>query len=324
MARSDQEKELGDRFWKRVEKLQESGNYRKAADLLAAQFTRVPRRHAPRIAMRVAELCVEMNSVDEARHWYTEVLTSEDPELAGDAGCMLGALYEKNGQLSEAADAYQEATRFRGEGSAYAALALSNIRLTQGQLDAARAALRFAAASGVDEVAVTALYQLAQMIAEADNTWGAEILLKRVLQSGHAPGAVHAAYNLGLLYAERAEWARAKETLTIATGADDAEFAAASRLRLGDVLVELGETVEATEMYRATTQSRIAGVWEEAAASLAVLLLGKDPLAAEAEEILQALGKSEEAQWRAWAEDRRSELRTKNAGGSAPGGASTS
>jgi tetratricopeptide (TPR) repeat protein len=252
--------------------MRSSGRIGEAIALLTARFPDASGIEAPRIAMMIGHLHEGGNSPDEAMSWYRKTLASKDPEVAGDAAFALGHLLEETGAIADAEAAYAEAMCFRGEGPAAAGLALAHILMSRGDQDAARAALRFAATSDSWLFATTALYQLGLILKETGNTWGAKLLLERV-----------------------------REDLSRAVTDSDLEMAALGHLRLGNVLLELEEVQEAVENYRSAYNSRVAGVWPQAAANLAVLVSSANT--SESSEILQLLADHAEDGWIAWIRD---------------------
>jgi tetratricopeptide (TPR) repeat protein len=259
-------------FWDVVERMLSSGKTADAISLLTDEFSGATRTGAARIAITLGQLYQERNSPDEAIFWYRKAIDSKDPEVAGEAAFALGNLLEEADAVADAESAYTEAMRFRGNGPTAAGLALANILMSHNREDAARAALRFAATSDFWAIATIALYQLALIVKESGNVWGAKLLLER-----------------------------AREDLAAAATDSDPEVAAMGQLRLGDVLSELGEVKEATERYRSAYESQVARVWPEAAASLAVLVSATNT--AEAAEILHVLADHAEDDWATWVKD---------------------
>jgi tetratricopeptide (TPR) repeat protein len=266
------EPETSAEFWTSVNQMSSSGRTADAIALLAERFPGAGRIQAPRVAIRLGQLHQENNSPDEAMSWYRKAIATKDPEIAGQAGFELGNLLEETGAIADAESAYAEAMRFRGEGPSAAGLALAEILMSRDRQDEARAALRFAATSDSWVLATTALLRLVLLLQESGNSWGAELLLERV-----------------------------REDLTRAASDNDPEMAALAHLQLGNVLLELGEVQEAATSYRSAYDSRIAGVWPQAAAILAVLASSADT--SESSEILQVLADHAEDRWIAWAED---------------------
>lgn len=273
MATKDSESRApGPDFWDSVDRMRSSGRIDDAIALLTDEFAHATPISAPSIARMIGHLHRENSSPDKAMSWYRKALASKDPDVAGDAAYALGKLLEETGDTADAEAAYAEAMRFRGDGPGLAALALADILMSRDQQDAARAALRFAATSDFWLIATPALYQLGLTLKETGNEWGADLLLER-----------------------------AREALSLAVTDSDREMVAMARFRLGAVLLALGEVEEAAENYRSAYKSRVAGVWPQAAASLAILVSSADT--SESSEILQVLADHAQDGWIAWIRD---------------------
>jgi predicted negative regulator of RcsB-dependent stress response len=286
--------------WDRVESLLASDDVEGAVRLLEATAREPPRWEAALAMANLARLHQDHGRLDAAAHWYAEALATDDPDVAPQAGLMLGQLRMEAGAPDEAEEAFERALRFRGEAANVAALNLAHSLLERGEEDRARRWLRFAAACGDEDIAPAATLRLAELLMERDNTWGAKLLFERGISSGHPLAAPRCAAGLALLHAQQEEWEPARAACLVATAAEDAELVARVSLLLGDVLAELDEPEPAADAFRVAWESRLPVTSALAAARLAEPLVAAGRVE-EALPMLHDVAEDGDPAWAEWA-----------------------
>jgi|SRR5215208_1597780 tetratricopeptide (TPR) repeat protein len=88
----------------------------------------------------------------------------------------------------------------------------------------------------------------------------AEEAYQRVITSEHAEAAPRAAFNLGILFEERAEYDLAEEAYQQAIDSEHSEAGSKARLNLGVLFEQMGEYDLAEESYKQAIHSRHAEI----------------------------------------------------------------
>ena len=204
------------------------------------------------------------------------ILADTDPQEAGQAALLLGALLQGNGDVGAAADAYRRGAEL-GDAEFSPACDFALGVLSEGAADAeqARAAYTRALESGHREHGPKAGFNLGLLEQRAGRLRAAETAYRAVLAFGHPEETPKAARNLGGLLQQLGERQGAAYAYRMVIEAGPNEHVPAAGVGLGALLEARGDDEGAAAAYRFAADSDDAQAAPVAAMKLAAAAVGR-------------------------------------------------